>query len=64
MMGVYTSDKVDVVLHPALFSQNDTIKAAILEEASSQLSRKITWDDVESYEVTLEVELSLFATEH
>lgn len=61
-MTVYTSDKVDVVLHPDLFGLNDTVKQAIIDEASHQLDRPVTWDDIEDYEVTLTVELSLFAT--
>lgn len=52
-------DKVNVVLHPALFGLNDIVKRAILDEASHQLERTVTWDDIEDYKVTLEVELSL-----
>lgn len=63
MTKIYIPEKVDVVLHPALFALNDTIKQAILGEASNQLNRPVIWDDIEDYNINLEVELSLFAQE-
>ena len=55
------ADKIDVVLHPTIQMFNHTIQSHILMEASNQLGRKVIWDDIEDYNINLEVELSLFA---
>ena len=60
---VQIAEKIDVVLHPSLFGLSDTIKQAILDEASRQLEHLVTWDDIEDYHINLEAELSLFETE-
>lgn len=61
MNKVLVNDKVDVVLHPDLFAFNNAIQQAIVDEAANQLGYPVTWDDIEDYNINLEVELSLFA---
>ena len=53
-------DKVDVVLNLALFALDAMSKQAILDGASHQLHRTITWEDIEDWNITLKAELSLY----
>jgi len=57
---VVSPEKLEVILHPNLFSLNDGIKQAILDEASQQLDKPVRWEDIEDCQITLEVDLSLF----
>ena len=53
-------DKITLNLSMALFALDKQTKEAILGHASGELHRDITWDDIEDYDLTLVVELSLF----